>query len=92
MCESKPGYTGRENENSKDLNRDFPDQFDSVRTGINSTFLVTLTSEMWLFWQFRDHIGGTPTRNNSSHDLDHIEAIRLIGKSTWGRCRCKLPL
>lgn len=24
---------GRENENSKDLNRDFPDQFDPVRTG-----------------------------------------------------------
>ncbi|KAJ3618507.1 hypothetical protein MTP99_006487 [Tenebrio molitor] len=33
LCESKPGYVGRENENSKDLNRDFPDQFDPVRTG-----------------------------------------------------------
>ncbi|XP_044260416.1 carboxypeptidase D isoform X2 [Tribolium madens] len=33
LCESKPGYIGRENINHKDLNRDFPDQFDPVRTG-----------------------------------------------------------
>ncbi|EFA05729.2 carboxypeptidase A [Tribolium castaneum] len=33
LCESKPGYIGRENSNHKDLNRDFPDQFDPVRTG-----------------------------------------------------------
>jgi len=32
-CESKNKYVGRENENHVDLNRDFPDQFDPVRTG-----------------------------------------------------------
>ncbi|RZC31872.1 carboxypeptidase D, partial [Asbolus verrucosus] len=33
LCESKPQYVGRQNENSVDLNRDFPDQFDALRTG-----------------------------------------------------------
>lgn len=33
LCDSKPGYVGRENENSVDLNRDFPDQFDPVKAG-----------------------------------------------------------
>lgn len=33
LCDSKPGYVGRENENHVDLNRDFPDQFDPVKAG-----------------------------------------------------------
>ncbi|KAH1018084.1 hypothetical protein HUJ05_005906 [Dendroctonus ponderosae] len=33
LCESKPRYVGRENENSVDLNRDFPDQFEPHRAG-----------------------------------------------------------
>lgn len=33
LCESKPGYVGRENANRKDLNRDFPDQFEPHRAG-----------------------------------------------------------
>ncbi|CAH0548742.1 unnamed protein product [Brassicogethes aeneus] len=33
LCESKPKYVGRENENGKDLNRDFPDQFEPTRIG-----------------------------------------------------------
>lgn len=33
LCDSKPGYIGRENENRVDLNRDFPDQFDPVKAG-----------------------------------------------------------
>uniref|UniRef100_A0A6P7FUX0 Carboxypeptidase D n=1 Tax=Diabrotica virgifera virgifera TaxID=50390 RepID=A0A6P7FUX0_DIAVI len=32
-CESKKQYVGRENENSVDLNRDFPDQFDATKAG-----------------------------------------------------------
>ncbi|XP_060532890.1 carboxypeptidase D [Cylas formicarius] len=32
-CESKPKYVGRENQNEVDLNRDFPDQFETHRAG-----------------------------------------------------------
>ncbi|XP_050292877.1 carboxypeptidase D [Anthonomus grandis grandis] len=32
LCQSKPGYVGRQNEMGKDLNRDFPDQFDEKLT------------------------------------------------------------
>ncbi|KAJ8917356.1 hypothetical protein NQ315_002378 [Exocentrus adspersus] len=33
LCESKPGYVGRQNQNNIDLNRDFPDQFHAVKAG-----------------------------------------------------------
>lgn len=29
LCDSKPGFEGRVNANGFDLNRDFPDQFDT---------------------------------------------------------------
>ena len=32
LCDSRPGFQGRENANGKDLNRDFPDQFDRSKT------------------------------------------------------------
>ncbi|PSN43472.1 hypothetical protein C0J52_03215 [Blattella germanica] len=35
LCDSKPGFEGRENANRIDLNRDFPDQFDETDKNIN---------------------------------------------------------